>query len=526
MKRYIYAFLYVASLLINACDNLDLNPEDFYGAGNFWKEKGQVEAFIIGLHRDMRENYKNYFLYGEARGGTLLTGVSSVGTSLDHEVIKLNHLSQDTYGIGNWGEFYTYLLQVNHAIDNLESHCAFLSETDLNFYKGQVYGLRAFYYFWLYRSYGGVPLEAEVKVANGSFDVTDLYLERAPAETILKQIKDDLQRSENGFANSRNTSSGRYFWSKYATQMLKAEVYLWSAKVTTGNAMAAGSGDLQIAKEALNNVMGNFSLVDNYADLFNANNKAVAEREIIFSLYFDKKEATNWGDAFVYSSAQFIGQSWDKDGNLYQDPLDLCGTGILRHEYKESFVKSFDEKDTRRSATFLEYYRDKQLTVFGASLKKMVGTTEGGKHYYDSDIPVYRYADALLMMAEVENGLSGHCADYINKIRKRAFGQNYTQEYEYKDGGYADNELAILQERDKEFVAEGRRWFDIIRLQDGNNESLVFSAAAAYPIIYGENATPILNKASESYKLLWPIEKTLMDRDPLLKQTPGYEDGL
>ncbi len=523
MKKYIYTLLFVASLLINACDNLDLNPEDFYGAGNFWKEKGQVEAFIVGLHRDVRENYKNYFLYGEARGGTLLTGVSSVGTSLDYEVIKLNHLSQDTYGIGNWGEFYTYLLQVNHALDNLENHCAFLSQSDLDFYKGQVYGLRAFYYFWLYRSYGGVPLETEVKVADGSFDVTDLYLERAPAETILQQIKEDLQKSEAGFSSTRNTSPNGYFWSEYATQILKADVYVWSAKVTTGNHIATGTSDLQVAKEALDKVIGQFSLVGHYADLFDANNKPAAEKEIIFSLCFDKREATNWGDGFVYSSAQFIGQSWDKDGNLYQDPLDLCGTGIMRNEYKESFVKSFDEKDSRRFATFLEYYRNPELTIFGASLKKLLGTADSGKRYYESDIPVYRYADALLLMAEVENGLSGHCASYINEVRKRAFGQYYGPDFEYKDGSYADNELAILKERDKEFVSEGKRWFDVIRLHDGNKEPLVFSTDAAYSTVYGGHALPILNKGEESYKLLWPIEKTLMDRDPELKQTPGYE---
>ena len=62
MKKHMYILMLVASFLMVACDSLDLNPEDFYGAGNFWKEKGQVESFIIGLHRDVRENYENYFL--------------------------------------------------------------------------------------------------------------------------------------------------------------------------------------------------------------------------------------------------------------------------------------------------------------------------------------------------------------------------------------------------------------------------------------------------------------------------------
>lgn len=33
-----------------------------------------------------------------------------------------------------------------------------------------------------------------------------------------------------------------------------------------------------------------------------------------------------------------------------------------------------------------------------------MGHTDGGTHYYDSDVPVYRYADVLLMLAECETG--------------------------------------------------------------------------------------------------------------------------
>lgn len=34
---------------------------------------------------------------------------------------------------------------------------------------------------------------------------------------------------------------------------------------------------------------------------------------------------------------------------------------------------------------------------------------------------------------------------------------------------------------------------------------------------------PILNESTEAHKLLWPIEKTMLDKDPALKQTPGYK---
>ena len=69
---------------------------------------------------------------------------------------------------------------------------------------------------------------------------------------------------------------------------------------------------------------------------------------------------------------------------------------------------------------------------------------------------LYRYSDVLLMMAECENGLGNPCASYINEVRARAYGDNFAGN-EYVEGTFAENELAILQERDKEFVGEGKR---------------------------------------------------------------------
>ena len=131
------------------------------------------------------------------------------------------------------------------------------------------------------------------------------------------------------------------------------------------------------------------------------------------------------------------------------------------------------------------------------------------------------FADAILMLAEIENALTGKCATYINQIRERAYGENWSNEFAYVDGDYAANELAILKERDKEFVGEGKRWFDLLRLHDANKQPLVFAAEAGYAE-EGMEQLPVLDKATESYKILWPIESSLMGADPLLTQTVNY----
>ena len=89
--------------------------------------------------------------------------------------------------------------------------------------------------------------------------------------------------------------------------------------------------------------------------------------------------------------------------------------------------------------------------------------------------------------------------------------------HEYADGSFEANELAILHERDKEFVWEGKRWFDVVRMQDASHNSLAFSAAANYP-----STSPLIS-TSEKHKLLWPLDISTMNINPLLEQTPGYD---
>src|SRR5690606_6410272 len=103
---------------------------------------------------------------------------------------------------------------------------------------------------------------------------------------------------------------------KFASLMLKAEVYLWSAKVTTGDQTPATS-DLSTAEAALNEVKGQFSLQSNFKDVFSYNQKG--NSEIIFSLRFMDNEATNNVSQFVYSDNVFIGVKYDKDGKVMGD---------------------------------------------------------------------------------------------------------------------------------------------------------------------------------------------------------------
>lgn len=274
MKKFLYTIcLAVAPLFFQACDNLDLTPIDYAGSENFWKNEAQVNNYMIGLHNHLRAQLvADAFKLGETRGETLKKGTTSCSTSSQYSNLIANEISESNPQTKNWNSFYEKLLQVNHMIEQLEGACGFLNDNSRNYYKGIAYGLRSYYYFWLYRAYGGVPLELTVKVTGDSISAPDLYLKRATAEATLQQIKDDVDASLAAFEKTNKTSANYYFWSKSASLMLKAEVYLWSAKVKTDDRETphtpGGTADLNIAKTALSEVMGKYSLEDDFSKLF------------------------------------------------------------------------------------------------------------------------------------------------------------------------------------------------------------------------------------------------------------------
>jgi starch-binding outer membrane protein, SusD/RagB family len=521
MKRIKYLiYITVFALAFSACDSLDLAPEDYYGSNNFWNNEAQVKGFIYGIHNNLRGAHLNLFLLGEARGGLQKSGTSSTATSLDYSSpFKDQDFTAQKTGYGSWAGFYGRLLHINHAIQKVENETPFLSDASRSYYLGQLYGLRAFNYFWLYRTYGGVPIVTEVKVLEGVTSAEPLYLERSTPKQTLDFIKSDINKSDELFGSNFTMTDTKSVWSKYATLMLKAEIYLWSAKVTTGDQSPA-QGDLAVAEAALRQLEGNFSLQPNFRNAFAYANKG--NSEIIFTLRFMDTEATNFAANMLYSDNVFIGVKYDKNLRLMGDTLNLRGNGLLRNEYIFELFESYDDLDTRKTATFLDFYNrsaDNQPVNGGLVLRKFLGLINStGNRVYADDVPIYRYADVLLMLAEIENKKGNDPSVYINQVRQRAFGATYNPAvHAHTNQGFAANELAILFERDKEFVWENKRWFDVLRMQDATGQPLVFSPAVSYG-----RGTPVLNRATEAHKVLWPVDVTTLNNDPKLVQTPGY----
>lgn len=501
MKKKIKLVLLMAvCAIITSCNALDLANPDGYAEGNFWKNEAQVNGYVTGMHAHLRSNADKFFVLGEQRGGLLLSS-GTMGNGMDNAAITAHTLKEGTAPYGNWGDFYGNILNFNMLISKLEGGLSFLSKEKTDYYLGQAHGMRAWYYFYLLRTWGGVPLVTEPRIAQGTTDVVALKTARSTEAEIMNFLKQEITASETCFANDNFTlSAKRDLWSKAATLMLKAEIYLWAAKVYGTDATT----DLQTAMTALQAIKssGKFDLLPKFSDVFTYTNKG--NKEVIMALHYEKGEAGQSMRRFMYDIPT-MANWYNKEGAPMGDPLNVGDGGFLGTEWKWDFYASFSDKDSRKASTFLDFY-NQDKSKKGIVLRKFLGMEDNKIRYYSDDMPLYRYADLILLTAEIKNKLGSDPSGEINDIRERACGQgNYKV---YTNGTFAENELAILYERDKEFVREGKRWFDVRRMQDASGKPLAFTEGGL--------------KETEAYKLLWPIDTGTMTKDDLIKQNPVY----
>lgn len=494
MKKLNYIILLIAAIIISSCE-LDMQPESDLTFNGFWDTEEAARAAHVGVYANYRNYAYTFWLMGELRsdvwGGNTIESPSGIN-------LIENNISTTVVHFGNWANFYGLLHYINDFIKNAPN-VPFRDEADKDHMLGQIYGLRAQVYYTMLKAWGEVPISTDPLL---EVDLEKLKKPRAPKEQVMEQIKSDIATSLDFFGNDNSFWNGKnVYWSKAATLALKGDVYLWSGKVLGG-----GNPDFSEAKSALEQIDG-FSRV-NYSELWGQQNEF--NNEFIFSFDYQQDQANNFYASFTGRAVDFAGL-YDENG---ESVADIVVNGASRFGPSDKTLLLLDDQNDKRSNTFVRLYDDGETHIpfeaddpnyKGALLTKFLGIIgdDGSRKNYNN-VPLYRYADVLLLLAEAKNNLGEDPSAEINLVRERAYGDNFA-DYEYVNGTKTENMKVILDERYKEFIGEGKRWWDLVRAGDG--------------IVFEEVATL---DASEAYKIYYSISESMLSNDPELEQTEGY----
>ncbi len=390
-----------------------------------------------------------------------------------------------------WQICFTGIFRANVVLNRVPD--IEMEELTRNRILGEARFLRALYYSYLVRMFSDVPLvEEEITNFSSADDIAALQVPRDPSEAIYDLIFEDLSFAEVNLLNKSETELGRAS-SESATALL-AKIRLDRKEY----ALAAGK-----ALEVIDS--GAYSLVENYADLWNSSGNT---EEGIFEIQYGN--FPNFPNPATFDTAP----------SSVQGAIAGTGNSAVVSEYQ--FFLSFSDGDLRAEPTFLLEAGGTPFVDFEVPtphFKKFLTLDEiPGKNF-----PIIRYADILLVAAEALNETQGpdNAYEYVNQVRSRAGLSTLaglTQEQ------FADS---VFVERRKELCAEGHGWFDSVRF--GNlAETVQASSDFNEQFLIDNPDTPLWLEPrgvvpSDPLSTIFPVPNFQIVTNPsLLPQNDGY----
>ncbi len=406
--------LLLLSFAAAACDTglLDVEPQDEISEDQAIINLETANAALNGAYSALQFDG----LYGEEAlvwTDVLTDDVEHTGTYGNYGTADLLAVTADNFSVENmWNDTYNGINRVNVLLEKVAA-LDNVSQTNKDRIMGEAIGIRALEYFQLVRLYGGVPLVLQ------PFESLDdaSQVSRATVAAVYDAIEDDIS-SARTLLSSAGVGNGesRTVITPGFMDALEAQVQLQQ-------------GDWPAAETAAMRVVNteSYSLVDDYASLFDANGAPTSED--IFRVAFNAVDA-NFHGFYYQFEGRFETGATEEIYNLYDQALD------------QRFTASFDE------------VRPDGIEV--VKFPTTVGT---------ENIHVIRYGELLLILAEAlaQQGGPDELDDavmYLEKVRDRA----NLPAYDAVDvDTQAEVLAAIYLERRLELAFEGKRWFDIVR---------------------------------------------------------------
>jgi starch-binding outer membrane protein, SusD/RagB family len=513
--KHILLILTASVLALSSCKkNIDLYPESNLSTANYYTNSLEFQAALQGDYKGLQNTQYREWQLTELRSDNTLQGVTGSTSSVNRDQSDLDWFIPATTHDGlyqYWLSAYNNIRNSNIILQQLgmvydpatgtfsqTPITASITDADRKQFAGEAMFLRALNYFNLVRLYGGVFLIHTPVTA-----VEARVINRSPVADIYKLIEADLLKASVFLSNAK-------FLAIPAANIGKANV--WSAKALLGKVYLTQNRKADAIIQ-LQDVITNsgYSLQSTYANVFAINNEM--NSEILFAVRY---KAGGLG----------LGSSFGNDfGPLNSGATVINGSGLGWNYPTTELDTLLATTDARRAVNIAVYGTGAAARLYVKKYLNPVTITNDG----ESDWPVIRYADVLLMMAEAQ-GFTPAGIALISQIRVRA-GVGAVP---VSVNTVALFEKELADQRRYEFAFENQRWFDLIRYNKTlttitAEQTMKAHFAHMYNIHYSTYTAPTPTLAQlQSYvttdHLLLPIPQHEIDTNTqlVIAQNPGY----
>lgn len=499
MKVYKFIITITMVFLVTSCDLVENPP--FLSNTNAFSTLSNARTTLDGVYNSLASYHYyaysfQYVTYGNS--GFFVSGQGNSNTNSANITLCSLQPSQADGDLETlWESIYQCIGRANEVITSLKpiDNPANSDQVGMNDVIGEAYFLRAFNYFYLVRLWGDVPLRLEPTLPG------TINMPKSAAVDIYTQILSDAEMAKKLMYHKGLERAG--YPASEAASMLEAKVYMTLATADPSMQPDPTANYWQLAYTAAKEVYGKYTLVNDYASLWDENVENTPES--IFEIQFNEIQASNFPKLFTASNA-CIAKTW---GRLKINPevYDLHAATYpndprINATYISEYVKMNNGKTTK---SYPSTARKNFSSGFPYLYKYYEKNPNNDNDVNNQNYIVYRYSDLLLMLAEISNELqNGEALGYVTQVLNRV-GVSPQAGY---FGGQDSFRQAIMEEYQFELLGEGHDWF--------NNRRRGYQWFQEHVII-PHNTAPTFDKK---------IDVTLLDNDESVMHLPIPADEI
>ena len=503
MKK-ILSILLISTMLTGCSDWLDIRPKDLQYTADFWKSKEDVEAMLASAYSDMRTISERLFIWSELRG-------SSVNSQdANNRYVQNFQLSPDK-GLCHWKQIYNILNLANSVIKYAPDVCE-IDDTytlgTMQSHQAEAYFLRSLMNFYLVRIWCEAPLVTEPYID----DSQPFAIAKSSEAVIIEQIKTDIRAAlatgsaKEHYDNERwEASKGRA--TKWALYALMADVCLWSEDYDE----CIVYSDLLINADATWRPVFMTNSAQ-WFEMFDPGNSNESIFEINWSVTMGQVKDSPYG--YIGMTNVLYHFSGTMSDRLREETMQAQ---IAQREPIRGLYGSYNNGGLSSGDRFSYYI-----------YKYQGGVTKGIiRDVASANFIIYRMADVMLMKAEALVWKGGEdnfrqAMDIVNQIRVRA---NLSEIIVSDFALVTESTMLqiILHERDMEFAAEGKRWFDLLRF--GKSKDFKYKSEFIDIILENNesaNATWLRSTLRNNWAWYLPVSNEELEVNNLLIQNSYY----